>query len=140
VARIRVSQAGIVGVAAVWLLSITVAVSAQAVKNPEAAKLKNPIKSTPESIADGQKLYQKYCKFCHGDDAKGNGPLAPKDTHPPDLTDATWDHGSTDGEIFTNIKEGIGPKFDMKPMKAKMMDPDVWNVVIYLRSLGPKGR
>jgi len=135
-----VSQAGIVGVAAVWLLSITVAVSAQAVKNPEAAKLKNPIKSTPESIADGQKLYQKYCKFCHGDDAKGNGPLAPKDTHPPDLTDATWDHGSTDGEIFTNIKEGIGPKFDMKPMKAKMMDPDVWNVVIYLRSLGPKGR
>ena len=49
-------------------------------------------------------------------------------------------HGSTDGEIFTNIKDGIGPKFDMKPMKAKMMDPDIWNVVNYVRSLGPKSK
>jgi hypothetical protein len=71
---------------------------------------------------------------------EGRGKLAPKDTHPPNLIDATWDHGSTDGEIFTNIKDGIGPKFDMKPMKAKMMDPDIWNVVNYLRSLGPKAR
>ena len=52
-----------------------------------------------------------------------------------------WDHGSTDGEIFTNIKDGIGPKFDMKAMKAKIpMDTDIWNIVNYLRSLGPKGR
>jgi hypothetical protein len=52
-----------------------------------------------------------------------------------------WDHGSTDGEIFTNIKDGVGPKFDMKPMKAKIpMETDIWNVVNYLRSLGPKAR
>ncbi len=82
---IRASQASIVAVAAVWLVSIAVAVSAQAVKNPEAAKLKNPVKSTPESIAAGKTAYGKYCKFCHGEDAKGNGALAPKDTHPPDL-------------------------------------------------------
>jgi mono/diheme cytochrome c family protein len=138
VARIRVSQASIVGAAAVWLVSIAVAVSVQAVKNPEAAKLKNPTKATPESIAAGQAVYQKYCKFCHNDDAKGDGPLAPKGTHPPNLVDATWDHGSTDGEIFTNIKEGIGPKYDMKAMKAKMMDADIWNVVNYLHSIGPK--
>jgi mono/diheme cytochrome c family protein len=138
VSRIRVSQASIVGAAAAWLVSIAVAVSGQAVKNPEAAKLKNPAKATPESIAAGQTVYGKYCKFCHGEDAKGDGPLAPKGTHPPNLIDATWDHGSTDGEIFTNIKEGIGPKYDMKAMKAKMMDADIWNVVNYLRSLGPK--
>ena len=136
--RIRVVQASIMLAAAAWMMSVSIAVTAQAIKNPEAAKLKNPTKATPESIAAGKTAYGKYCKFCHAEDATGNGALAPKDTHPPNLIDATWDHGSTPGEIFTNIKEGIGPKFDMKPMKAKMMDADIWNVVNYLHSLGPK--
>ncbi len=136
-ARIQGAQAGIVGLAAAWVVAITVAANARA-SDAEAAKLKNPIKATPESIAAGQTVYGKYCKFCHGDDAKGDGPLAPKGTHPPNLVDAMWDHGSSNGEIFMNIKEGIGPKYDMKAMKAKMMDADMWNVINYLRSLGPK--
>jgi mono/diheme cytochrome c family protein len=133
-----VSRSAIVAAIAAWIVSLAVAVSAQGVKNPEAAKLKNPVKPSPESIAAGKAAYGKYCKFCHAEDATGNGPLAPKDTHPPNLVDATWDHGSTDGEIFTNIKEGIGPKFDMKPMKTKMMDTDIWNVVNYLHSIAKK--
>ena len=107
-------------------------------QSKEAAKMKNPVKATAESIDAGKVTYNKYCKFCHNDGGTGNGALAPKDTHPPNLIDAKWDHGSTDGEIFENIKEGIGPKFDMKPMKAKMMDTDIWNVVNYLHSLSPK--
>jgi mono/diheme cytochrome c family protein len=141
VARIKVRHAGaagIVGLAAVWLATLTVAVVSAQVKNAAAAKVKNPVKATAESIAAGKTAYNKYCKFCHNEDGTGNGALAPKDTHPPNLIDATWDHGSTDGEIFANIKEGIGPKFDMKPMKAKIMDPDIWNVVNYLRSLAKK--
>ena len=118
-------------------MAIAVGASAQN-GNAEAAKLKNPVKMGPASIAAGKVAYGKYCKFCHGDDAKGNGPLAPKGTNPPNLIDADWIHGSTDGEIFTNIKDGIGPKFDMKAMKAKMMDTDIWNVVNYLRSLAKK--
>ena len=135
-ARIRVAQAGIAVLTAAFVVAVTVAASAQG--NPAAAKLKNPVKSTPASIKAGETAYGKYCKFCHGPDAKGNGPLAPKDMHPPNLTDAMWDHGSTDGEIFTSIKDGIGPKFDMKPMAAKIMDPDIWNIVNFLRSIGPK--
>ena len=132
-------KAALCGAAAVWIVVVSAAfLSAQAPKNAEAAKLKNPVKATPESIEAGKTAYNKYCKFCHNEGGTGNGALAPKDTHPPNLVDAQWDHGSTDGEIFTNIKEGIGPKFDMKPMKAKMKDEDIWNVVIYLRSLGPK--
>ena len=135
----QATKAILCGVAAAWLVSIGVAaVSAQAPKNAEAAKVKNPVKATAESIDAGKTAYNKYCKFCHNEGGTGNGALAPKDTHPPNLIDATWDHGSTDGEIFTNIKDGVGPKFDMKPMKAKLMDTDIWNVVNYLRSLGPK--
>ena len=85
----------------------------------KAAAVKNPVASTPASIANGQATFKKYCRFCHGEDATGDGPQAPKDTHPPNLTDAKWDHGSTDGEIFAVIKDGIGPKFDMKGYKQQ---------------------
>ena len=106
--------------------------------SPEGKKLKNPVAATPESIKAGQASFQKYCRFCHNADAKGNGPMAPKDTHPSDLTDAKWDRGSTDGEIFLVIKEGAGPKFDMKGFKSKMTDQEIWNVVNYLHSLQGK--
>ncbi len=101
-------------------------------------KMKNPVPSTPESVAAGKALFQKNCRFCHGAEAKGNGPMAPEGTHPSDLTDAKWDRGSTDGEIFLVIRDGAGPKFDMKGYKSKMSETDIWNVVNYLRSIGPK--
>jgi mono/diheme cytochrome c family protein len=119
-----------------YLLAAGIAVSAQGTK---AAAIKNPVASTPASIATGQATFKKYCRFCHGEDAKGDGPQAPKDTHPPNLTDAKWDHGSTDGAIFTVIKDGIGPKFDMKGYNSKMTPQEMWSVVNYLRSIGPAG-
>jgi len=106
----------------------------------KAAALKNPVASTPASIAAGQASFQKYCRFCHGADAKGDGPQAPKDTHPPNLTDDKWDHGSTDAEIFTSIKDGIGPKFDMKGFNSKLTPQEMWSIVNYLHSLSSATR
>jgi hypothetical protein len=56
---------------------------------------------------------------------------------PADLTDAKWDRGGTDGEIFAVIMAGAGPKFQMKGYKGKIPDQDVWHIVNYLRSLAP---
>jgi len=109
-------------------------------QTPDPKTLKNPVPASPESIKTGQQLYAKYCRFCHGDDAKGNGKMAPKGTMPPDLTDAQWDRGSTDGEIFVVLQEGTPPKLDMKGFKAMIKEPDMWNIVNYLRSIGPQGK
>ena len=106
--------------------------------SPEGKKMKNPVASSPESIKAGQAAFQKNCRFCHGADAKGDGPMAPKDTHPSNLTDDKWDRGSTDGEIFLVIQNGAGPKFEMKGYKSKMTDPEIWNIVNYLRSVQAK--
>jgi mono/diheme cytochrome c family protein len=106
--------------------------------SPDGKKMKNPVASSPESIKAGQASFQKNCRFCHGTDAKGNGPMAPEGTHPSNLTDDKWDRGSTDGEIFMVISLGAGPKFDMKGYKSKMSENDIWNVVNYLRSLQAK--
>jgi mono/diheme cytochrome c family protein len=107
--------------------------------NPEARKLKNPVDATPKSIKAGEQTFQKFCAACHGKDAKGDGPTAPKDSHPPNLIDDVWTHGSTDGEIFTVVSDGAGPKSEMKSFKSKLTADEIWNVVNYLRSL-PKGK
>jgi mono/diheme cytochrome c family protein len=104
----------------------------------EGKKLKNPVASSADSIAAGKATFQKNCRFCHGADAKGNGPMAPEGTHPSNLTDDKWDRGSTDGEIFLVIRDGAGPKFDMKGFKSKLTETDIWNVVNYVRSLQAK--
>jgi len=105
---------------------------------PAAKTVKNPVASTPASITAGAAAYKKYCAFCHGVTGKGDGPLAPKDSNPADLTDAKWDHGSTDGEIFTVILNGVGGDSKMVKFQGKMPDQDMWHVVNFLRSLGPK--
>ena len=120
----------------VCALALAAAVSAQG--NADAAKTKNPVAANADSIAAGKATFTKNCRFCHGADAKGNGPMAPQGTHPSDLTDAKWDRGSSDGEIFAVIRDGAGPKFDMKGYKGKLTETDMWNVVNYLRSIGAK--
>src|ERR1051325_11184784 len=135
----RASIAFSAAVVAAWLILISVPIGAQTPGgSEEGKKLKNPSASTPDSIKAGQAAYQKNCRFCHGNDAKGNGPMAPEGTHPSDLTDAKWDRGSTDGEIFMVIRDGAGPKFDMKGYKSKMTETDIWNIVNYVRSLQAK--
>ena len=103
-----------------------------------ASEVTNPVPSTAKSVETGRQLFQKYCKGCHGADAMGDGPLAPKNAHPPNLTDSEWKYGATDGDIFTNIHNGVDPKFDMPSMKSRMTDVEIWSVVNYLRSIAAK--
>jgi cytochrome c oxidase cbb3-type subunit 3 len=105
--------------------------------NPEAAKVKNPVAATPESVAAGKQTFTRNCATCHGSNAEG-GPGNDLIPAAPDLTDDKWDHGSTDGEVFDVIKNGVAPDFNMIPWKDKLKDPDVWNVVNYLRSIAKK--
>lgn len=97
----------------------------------------NPVAPSSASIAAGKPLYQKNCAPCHGTSGEG-GPGNDLIPAAPDLTDAMWDHGSTDGEIFSNVKNGIAPDFNMTPFKDKLKDEEIWNIVNYLRSLAKK--
>jgi mono/diheme cytochrome c family protein len=56
---------------------------------------------------------------------------------PSNLTDAAWKHGSTDGEVFTVIRDGV-KSTGMKAYARKMTTHQVWDVVNYIRSIGPK--
>ena len=101
------------------------------------AAVKNPVEASPESITAGRQLYLKNCRHCHGTKGLGDGPLAPTDVRPANLTDEKWDHGSTDGEIFAVIANGAGPDSQMKGAKPTLTDTQIWNIVNFIRSLGP---
>jgi mono/diheme cytochrome c family protein len=108
----------------------------EARRNPEAQKLKNPEPQNAESVEAGKKLYQRHCAACHGPNGKGDGGMALSGGEPSDLTDGAWDHGSTDGEIFVVIRDGVSA--DMLAYKDKLTEKQIWQVVNYIRSIGPK--
>lgn len=99
-----------------------------------AARKPNPVKPTPESIAQGKKIYRYDCALCHG--ALGDGKTdAAKDMQIPDLTDPALLKDRTDGELFYIIKNGRG---DM-PLEGGRVKPDqLWDLVNYTRSLKKK--
>ena len=107
--------------------------------DPKLAARKNPVPANTASITAGRALYGKQCRHCHGLKGLGDGPLAPKNPKPANLIDDKWDHGSSDGEIFAVIWNGAPAKdSEMKPMKGTLTEKDVWSIVNYLRSIGPK--
>jgi mono/diheme cytochrome c family protein len=105
--------------------------------NAEVAKVKNPVAASAESLAAGQQTYRRYCAPCHGLNG-GGGPGNDLIPAAPDLTDDVWDHGSTDGEVFDSIKNGVAPDFNMVPWSDKLKDDEIWNTVNYLRSIAKK--
>lgn len=115
-----------------------VAAQSRPTGNPEAAKMPNPVAVSPESVAAGKKLYMGRCQFCHGADAKGIPPAGDGGRPAPDLTDAVGGHGSSDGEIFDAIQNGVRPDLFMEPWGDRMSDTDIWNLVNYTRSLTAK--
>jgi mono/diheme cytochrome c family protein len=127
------------------ILLLGVAASTQETRNPAAAGLKNPVASTPASLSDGKRAYDMNCAACHGDKAQGavkaGVPISiiqeQGGKQPPDLTDASSDHGTTDGEIFSVIKRGVPPTM-MAGWDGRIPDADIWSIVNYLRAI-PKG-
>jgi mono/diheme cytochrome c family protein len=106
-------------------------------RHPAAAKLKNPVAADNASIAAGRQIYDKQCAGCHGDSGKGDGAMGEElNPKPADLADADWKHGSTDGEIFVVIRDGVR-NTGMRPYARKMTAHQMWDVINYLRSIGP---
>jgi mono/diheme cytochrome c family protein len=107
-----------------------------------AAALKNPIPATPGSLSAGKSAYDANCAGCHGNMAQGAEKAGlvisiiqeQGGKQPPDLTDDKWDHGSTDGEIYTVIKKGVPPTM-MAGWDGRLPDADIWNIVNYLRAV-----
>ena len=98
---------------------------------------RNPVAPNPASIATGKAIYDKHCANCHGDAGRGDGRMGEElNPKPSDLTDGEWTHGSTDSDLFKVIRSGVA-RTGMKPYGRKLTEHQIWDVVNYIRSIGP---
>ena len=94
----------------------------------------NPTPYTETAEKRGRTHYLRHCQICHGFDGRA---LENIDFEATDLTDPErWRFGTTDGDLFRSTK--FGADLDMPPFEAELDDAEIWELVHYLRSLGPE--
>jgi mono/diheme cytochrome c family protein len=101
----------------------------------DAARLVNPVPVTAASLAKGKALYAAKCAACHGPEGTGGEGHGEGGPSPSDLTRARLDHGSSDGELFAVVKNGVLPDLYMPLFEGELAEPDMWHVVNYVQSL-----
>ena len=96
-------------------------------KAPEKARNRaNPLASDPEAEAAGRLLFEDHCTECHGDDAEG-GKKGPS-LRAPEVQNAT------PGAIFWLLTNGVVRRG--MPVWSRLPEPQRWQLVRYLKSLG----
>ena len=102
-------------------------VYAEIAKAPEKARAKrNPLESDPQAVSAGRILFEQHCAECHGDTARGGkkGPnlqVEEIQSAPP-------------GAIFWILTNGVVRRG--MPVWSKLPEPQRWQLVAYLKSLG----
>ena len=106
-----------------------------------ADRLRNPLDSTAEVVAQGKALYEMYCDHCHGPKGEGNGKVATGVTVdgkeksayagvPNYKSDAL--KNITEGHIFHVITYG---KNLMWPHGSQVSPEDRWKIAKYVKTL-----
>lgn len=109
--------------------------TAAAPQEEAAAPPENPIEATEESVRAGLRVYGRFCRSCHGVRGDGRGQNPSPGTRPANLIDDEWVHGDSDGEIYTVIRQGVPPAYDMDAWEGRITDEEIWHVVNFLRFL-----
>ena len=109
------------------------------VKAPEEFyNLKNPVESTPDNIEKGRLLFQldaqPTCVMCHGNQGDGTGGFgANLSPSPRNFTCSETMKDISDGQLFWIIRNG-SPDTGMPPFQG-LQDEQIWNLIIFIRSL-----
>jgi len=97
---------------------------------------KNPVKPTPENLAEAKKFFGYDCAMCHGAAGDGKGDLAASmGLKMNDWRDATTLSAMPDGEIFDLIEKGKGK---MTGEGDRVSSEMAWKLVNYVRSFAKK--
>jgi mono/diheme cytochrome c family protein len=106
-------------------------VYAELAKAPKkAVGRRNPMERDPEAVAAGANLFDQHCAECHGATAEGGrkGPslLAPQVQE------------ATPGALFWILTNGVVRRG--MPVWSKLPEPQRWQLVSYIKSLGNAGK
>ena len=93
---------------------------------PKAAARHNPLENDPEAVAAGGKLFGQHCAECHGETADGG-------KKGPSLR-ASQVQQATPGTLFWLLTNGVVRRG--MPVWSKLPEPQRWQLVSYIKSLG----
>ena len=103
------------------------AIYAELQKAPAKARNRaNPLQHDPDAVAAGAILFEQHCAECHGNSAEGTRKAPSLLT--PEVKKAT------PGTLFWVITNGVVRK--KMPVWSKLPEPQRWQLVSYLKSLG----
>lgn len=98
-----------------------------------ASERKNPVKPTPENLAEAKKFFAVDCAMCHDATGDGKGDLvASMGLKMKDWRESTAIADMSDGEIFDIIVKGKGK---MAGEGDRASTELVWELVNYVRSI-----
>ena len=104
-------------------------VYAEIAKAPEKARARrNPLETDPDAVAAGRNLFEQHCAECHGSNAEGG-------KKGPSLR-AEEIQSATPGALFWLLTNGVVRKG--MPVWSKLPEPQRWQLVAYIKSLGVK--
>lgn len=91
-------------------------------------ELVNPLPLTPDTVARGKVLYNRFCAPCHGIEGNGDGPVAGKYPKPRSFTNP-YMNTRTAGHIYHVIARG---NFVMPSYATQISPEDRWKIVHYV--------
>lgn len=103
----------------------------------EYANARNPLTANAETLREGKALFENNCASCHGASGHGDGPAAKGlNPAPANLAVAVKMPIASDAYLDWTISEGGVPVHSaMPPFKAILKQNQIWQLVLYLRSL-----
>jgi len=93
-------------------------------------ELQNPYSATPRILDEGKMLFLTYCMVCHGEQGKGDGPIAEKIPTPPSYTSQRVLEFPP-GRIFHVITMGAGK---MPSYATQLSADERWKIVTYVHA------
>lgn len=86
----------------------------------------NPYQDQPDAVAAGQRIFHDHCAHCHGEDAMGTKKR-------PSLRTERVQQQATQGDLHWLLVNGY--MSHGMPSWSKLGDPQIWQVITYVRSL-----
>lgn len=99
----------------------------------KAASPAPPEVARDQLLSSGRIIFLARCVACHGNDGRGDGPLAAQLIGPPvgDLTDDEWKHGDRPEQVLSVIAQGV-PNTRMEGWSRVLDPPELKAVEAYV--------
>jgi mono/diheme cytochrome c family protein len=90
-------------------------------------------------LSQGRTIFLGRCATCHGNEGRGDGPIAGNLSGPPvgNLTDGHWKHGDRPDQILAVIAKGV-PNTRMEGWSRVLDPPELKAVAAYVYQLAKR--